>query len=153
MAAIGGKLFSHNHKNMNHFHKDTKYLLYVIITMVTDIRGGDNVFYDGVEISDLVSRAHVLKHLYGRTIFGTFEKNYHEGTLWRRPRAVISLILTKLIFVHFYHCGDRFYNRYINKTIKTKYIDDDGSGVEPIFFHENRDKIFIWLLSNTANVG
>ena len=45
----------------------------VIITLVTNIRGGDAIFYDRVKTSDSVSRAHVLKYLHGRMIFGPFE--------------------------------------------------------------------------------
>ena len=73
MAVIGGRLFSNHHKNMNHVHKDSKYLVSVIITLGGNISGGDTVFYDGVKTSDLGSRAHVLKNLHGRIIFGPFE--------------------------------------------------------------------------------
>ena len=59
---------------MNHVHKENNYLLSVIITPVNNIRGGGTVFYDGVKTSDLGSRAHVLKHLHGRMVFGPFEK-------------------------------------------------------------------------------
>ena len=69
IAVIGGKLFSNKPKNMNSVHKDTKDLLYVMITLVTNISVGDTVIYDGVIISDLVNRAHVLKHLHGRILF------------------------------------------------------------------------------------
>ena len=62
---------------MNHVHKYTKDLFSFIITMGTHIRGGDTIFYDGVKTSDLVSRAHFLKHLHGRMIFVLFEKNNH----------------------------------------------------------------------------
>ena len=67
-------------------------------------------------------------------IFGPFEKNYHEGTLWRGSRSVISFIITKQICVHFYHHGDRFYNIYIKIKNKTKYLDEDGCGLKHIFF-------------------
>ena len=33
MAVIGGKLYSNHPKNLNHVHNDTKYLVYVIITV------------------------------------------------------------------------------------------------------------------------
>ena len=59
---------------MNHVHKYTKGLLSVIINLGTNIRGGDTVFYDGVKTPDLGSRAHVLKYLHGRMVFGPFEK-------------------------------------------------------------------------------
>ena len=49
----------------------------VIITVGRYIIGGDTVFYDGVKISDLGSRAHILKHLHGRMIFGPIEKVFH----------------------------------------------------------------------------
>ena len=113
---------------MNHVHKDNKDLVSVIITMGTNIIGKDTMFYDRVKISDLGNRAHVLKHLHDRMIFGPFEKSFHEGSLWRVPRAVISFILKKQIFLHLFHHGNWFYNRYINPTIKTKYLDDDGLG-------------------------
>ena len=38
--------------------------------------GGDTVFYDEVKISDLVSRAHVLKYLDGRMLFRPFKKKF-----------------------------------------------------------------------------
>ena len=33
IAVIGGRLFSNQHKNLNHVHKDSKDLVYVIITL------------------------------------------------------------------------------------------------------------------------
>ena len=44
MAVIGGKLYRNQPKNLNHVHKDTKYLVSVIITLGKYIIGGDNVF-------------------------------------------------------------------------------------------------------------
>ena len=73
MAVIGSKLYSNHLKNMNHVHKDGKYLVSVIITLGGNISGGDTVIYDGVKTSDLGSRSHVLKHLHGRMIFGLFD--------------------------------------------------------------------------------
>ena len=61
----------------------------VIITVGKDISGGDTVFYDGVKTSYLGSRAHILKHLHGRMLFGPFENAFHEITLWSGYRAVI----------------------------------------------------------------
>ena len=75
--------------------KDVKDFVSVIITLGKDISGGDTVFYDGVKSSDFGSRAHILKFLHGRMVFGPFEKVFHEGTLWSGNRAVISFILTK----------------------------------------------------------
>ena len=49
MDVIGGKLYHNHPKNLNHMHKDVKYLVSVIITLVKDISGGDTVFYDGVK--------------------------------------------------------------------------------------------------------
>ena len=57
---------------MNHVHKDTNYLVSTIITMVTNINGWDTVFYDRGKSIYLVNRAHVLKHLHDRMIFGPF---------------------------------------------------------------------------------
>ena len=122
MAVIGGKLYSNHPKNMNHVHKDTKYLVSVIITVGKDISGGETVFYDGVKTSDLESRSHILKHLHGIMIFGPFENVFPEGTIWSGYRAVISFILTKQIFLHFFCHGDRFHNRYINTTDKKSIL-------------------------------
>ena len=74
----------------------------VIITLGKDISGGDTVFYDGVKSSDFGIRAHILKHLYGRMVFGPFEKVFREGTLCSVYIGVISFILIKQIFLHFY---------------------------------------------------
>ena len=119
MTVIGGKIFSNNPKNMNHFHKYSKYLLSVIITLGNNMRGGNTVFYDGLKSTDLGSRAHILKKLHGIMIFGPLFLT-HEVNLCRGPRSVISLIITKQIFLHLYCHWDQFYNQYIDK--KTKQI-------------------------------
>ena len=49
MAVIGGRFFSNHSINLNHLHKDIKYLVSVIITLGVNISGGDTVFYDGVK--------------------------------------------------------------------------------------------------------
>ena len=74
MAVIRDTVISNNHNNLNRVHKDSNYLVSVIITPGKDISGGDTVFYFGVKTSDLDSRAHVLKHLHGRMIFGQLKK-------------------------------------------------------------------------------
>ena len=107
MDLIGGKVYRNHPKNLNHVHKDTKYLVSVIMTLGKYICGGDTVFYDGVKPSDFGSRAHILKHLHVRMIFGPFEKVFHEGTLWSGYRAVIYFILTKQIFQNLFCHGNR----------------------------------------------
>ena len=121
MTVIGGKLYCNHPKNWNHMHKDVKYLVSVIITLGKDIIGGDTVFYDGVKSCDFGNRAHILKHSNGRMVFGPFEKVFHEGTLWSGYRSVISFILTKQIFLHFYCHTNQFYDRYLN-LVNKKYI-------------------------------
>ena len=80
------------------------------------------MFYDGVKTSDLWSRSHILKHLHGIMIFGLIEKVFYAGNLWSVYRAVISFILTKEIFPHFFCHGDQFYNQYINTTDKKSIL-------------------------------
>ena len=80
---------------MNHVHKYNKYFLSVIITLENNIKGGDTLFYDREKVSELGSRAHVLKYLHDRISFGLFEKCFHEGTLWRETRTVILFIHKK----------------------------------------------------------
>ena len=70
---------------------------------------GDTVFYDGVKPFDFGSRAHILKHLHGKMIFGPSESFPHEGTLWSGYIAVIYFILTKKFSPHLFCHGDRFY--------------------------------------------
>ena len=70
---------------------------------------------------------------HGRMVFGTFEKVFHEGTLWSGYRSVISFILTKQTFLRFYRHQDHFYDRYLNLVNKTNDIDNDGSGEKPKF--------------------
>ena len=86
----------------------------VIITLGKDISRGDTVLYDGMKPSEFGSRAHTLKNLHGRMVFGPFEKVFHEGTLWSGYRAIIYFILAKEIFLHFFRHENRFYNRYLN---------------------------------------
>ena len=64
-------------------------------------------------------------------IFGPFEKVFHESTLWSGYRSVISFILTKQIFLHFYRHANQFYDRYLDSINRNNYIDDDGSGEKP----------------------
>ena len=131
MAVIGGKLYRNHPKNPNHMHKDTKYLVSVIITLGKYIIGDDTVFCDGVKTCDFGNRSHILKHSHGRMVFGPFEKVFHEGTLCSGYRSVISFILTKQIFLHFYRHKNQFYDRYLNSVNKKNSIDDDDSGEKP----------------------
>ena len=108
MAIIGGKLYRNHPKNLNHVHKDTKYLVSVIITLVKNISGGDTVFYDGVKPSDFGSRAHILKKFHGRMVFGLSKKVFHEGTLWSGYIAVIYFILTEQIVLKIFAMGIGF---------------------------------------------
>ena len=131
MASTGSKFFIDHNKNMNHGHKDSKSLVSVIITMGNNIRGGYIVFYAGVKTFVLGSRAHVFKQLPWKNDIWSIWKKIHEGNLWRVHRAVISFILTRQISLHFCFNGETFYNLYINKTDKKRYLDDDDTGVEP----------------------
>ena len=56
MAVIGGQLYRNQPRNLNHIHKDTKYLVSVIITLGKNIIGGDTVFYDAVKTCDFGNR-------------------------------------------------------------------------------------------------
>ena len=44
LANIGGNLYSRHRKNLNHVHKESKYLLSVIIILGTEVHGGETVF-------------------------------------------------------------------------------------------------------------
>ena len=47
LATIGVNLFTRHPKNINHVQNDSNNLLSVIIFLVTDIHGGETVFYYG----------------------------------------------------------------------------------------------------------
>ena len=44
LATIWGDLFTRHTKNINHVHKDSNYLMSVIIILVTYFYGGETVF-------------------------------------------------------------------------------------------------------------
>ena len=44
LVKIGGKLFTINPKNLNRVHKDSNYLLSMIIILGTDVHGGETLF-------------------------------------------------------------------------------------------------------------
>ena len=108
LATIGGNLYTRHPKNLNHVHKDSKYLLTVIIILETDVNGGETVFYDGENMNSNGKRAHVLKHSHRRCVISSFDKILHEGSIWTGHRAVLSFILHKSIFLHFLHNGTGF---------------------------------------------
>ena len=104
-------------KNLNNVHKDSKYLLSVIIILGTDVNGGETVFNDGENMNDIGKRAYVLNHSHGRCVIGSFDKILHEGSIRNGCRAVLSFILHKSIFLHFVHNRRRFYDKYISSKI------------------------------------
>ena len=62
METIGGNLYTRHAKNLNHVHKDSKYILSVIIILGTYVNGGETVFNDRDNMDDIGKIAHVLKH-------------------------------------------------------------------------------------------
>ena len=118
-------------KNLNRVHKDSNEILSVIITLVTDIHGGETVFDCGMTITDIGKRAHVIKHSHSRFVVIAFYKNLHEGSIWIGHRAVLSFILHKSTFLYFVHHGTKIYDRYIYLDDRNIYIADDGSAVFP----------------------
>ena len=72
LANIGGNLYTRHVNNIDHLHKDSKYLLSVIIISGTYVNGGETVFNDGENMNYIEKRAHVLKHSNGRCVIGSF---------------------------------------------------------------------------------
>ena len=93
------------------------------------VNGGETLFNDGDNINDIGKRAHVLKHLHGKCVVGTFDKILHKGSISTGNRYVLSFILQISICIHFVHNGIIFYDKYISSDLKNKHIDDEGSGV------------------------
>ena len=48
----------------------------VIITLGTDVNGGETVFY-GMTMNDTWKRAHVLKNSHGSCVVGSFDIIFH----------------------------------------------------------------------------
>ena len=96
IAVIGGKLYINKPKNMNHVHKSSKDLVFVMINLGTNISGGDTLFYGRVKQKDFGKRAHVLKQILSRIIMGTIEIRFYEVCLWRVHRTVRINYITVL---------------------------------------------------------
>ena len=43
-ATIGGNLYTRHPKNLNHVHKDSNYILSVLIILGTDVNCGETIF-------------------------------------------------------------------------------------------------------------
>ena len=125
LATIGGKLYTIHVNNINHVHKDSKYLLSVIIIFGRDVKGGATVFHDGENMHDTGKIAHVLNHSHRRCVISYFDKILHEGSIWTGHRTILLFILHKSTFLHFVHNGTIFYDKYISSKNRLKYIDDD----------------------------
>ena len=115
---------------MNPLHKGTKDLISVIITLVKYISGGDTFFYGRLKQTDLGIWAYVLKHVNGKIIMISIWNMFPwMFTLGMTQRTNIFCYLKKM--VHLFCLGYRFYNQCINSTIRTKYLDDNGTVVKP----------------------
>ena len=77
-------------------------------------------------------------------IFGPLECFSHEGTLLSGYRAVISFILTKQIFLHFFRHGDQFYNRYIDTKDKKNILMMMILGLNQSISYKEEQDAFFW---------
>ena len=55
-ATIGGNLYKIHPRNLNRVHRDSRYLLSVIIILGTDFNGGETVFYDEDNMNDICKK-------------------------------------------------------------------------------------------------
>ena len=69
ISIIRVKIYSNHPKNMNHVHKYTNDLVSVIITLGTNKSGLDNMFYEGVKMTDLVNIDIIPKHYLAELFF------------------------------------------------------------------------------------
>ena len=53
LANIGGNFLTRHLENLNHVHKESNNLLSVIIILVTNVHGGETIFYDGDNMNDI----------------------------------------------------------------------------------------------------
>ena len=133
-ANIEGNLYTRHANNINSVHRENKYFLSVIIILGVDVNGGEIVFYDAYNMTDIGKRAHILKHSRGRCVIGAPDKVFHEGSIWTSNRAVLSFILHKSILFHFVYNGRRFYYHYISSEIKINILMMTGV----VFFTKRR---------------
>ena len=126
LATMGGNLYITNAKNINNIHKDSKDLLSVIIILGTYVNDGEIVFNDRVNMYDIGKRSHVLNHLHGRSVIGSFDEISHQGSIWTSHTVVLSFIFHKSIFLHFVHNGTRFYDKYISSKKKKNILAMTG---------------------------
>ena len=66
-----------------------------------------------------------------------------------------NILYYKKTIVHFICRGGWLYNRYINSTIRTKYLDDDGTGVKPKHFSQKhaQEERFDMEITSTVQEG
>ena len=60
LEIIGSNLFTRYPKNLNHVNRYSNDILSVIIILGTNLYGDETVFYDGMNMNDIGTRAHVL---------------------------------------------------------------------------------------------
>ena len=90
------------------------------------------LFFNGIKISGLGKRAHILNRSHGICVVGGgwFKKN-HEGSILTGHRSVISFTQHGSIFLHILHYGGNFYGKYIETEYGTRCIGDYVSVVGP----------------------
>ena len=88
--------------------KTLSIFLSVTITLGTNVSGGETAFYDRVKLSDLVNRAHIIKHLHDRIIVGAFEKKCMKVRFGEDPDQWYHLFLQKKYLCIFIVMGVSF---------------------------------------------
>ena len=67
----------------------------MIITLRTNINGGETILIYVMTINDMGKRAHVIKHSHGRFVVGASDKILRKVSIWTGHRVGISFILHK----------------------------------------------------------
>ena len=92
----------------NHIHKDRNDLISVIVTLGHPIeQGGTTRYYAGKSEDDHGEVLLSVKHQHGRYQIAPFHDILHDAEYWRGPRCVLSFILMKNVYDHFFEYGKK----------------------------------------------
>ena len=102
--------------------------------MGTYVNGGETVFCDGENMSDIGKRAHVLNNSHGRCVIGAFNKLYMSYIFVSVINLFYCLSSTNKNFFALCIMVQDFMTNIYHQKKRWKFIDDDGSGV----FHKQK---------------
>ena len=102
----------------------------MIITLGTDVNGGETVVFNGMAIWDISKKLHVIKHSHGRCVVGAFDSFCTKDLFGLGTELYYILSYTNISFSAFYIMVQSSMTDITYDDINI-YINDDGNGVRP----------------------